>query len=248
MQFSDWVTAVGAIFSVPIINASIAAPSSNADFNNIYPRAIEYAEQRIFRELDLLNTIVTDETGMLSANSRKFTLPASGGIFFVTKELYVLVGGVRQPPLLPVSREFLESVWAADTAPNTPSIPSMWCPVDQVSVLVAPPPDLAYSAGVVGTKRQAALSASNTPTFISTNLPDAFLAATNIFLCGYQRDFGPQGEQPQSAISWEATYRTAMASADVEEMRKKFLGPGASTNKPPHQPPMPPQGAAPQVM
>ena len=36
------------------------------------PNVIDDAEQRIYRELDLLSTIIRDSTGTLTANSRSF--------------------------------------------------------------------------------------------------------------------------------------------------------------------------------
>lgn len=232
--FSDWINAVAVLleYDNTIVTAGSASPSSSAAFNTMYPRAIEYAEQRIYRELDLLFTRVTDATGSLTANSRKFTLPIDQGVYVVLEQLALFVSNVRQPPMLPVSKEALENFYPSDTAPATPSVPTMWAPVDQKTVLVAPPPDIGYMVECFGTQRPAPLSAANTTTFLTQYLPDLFLACSMIFWTGYQRDFGAQSDDPKMAQSWETQYQTLMKSAGIEEARKKWQGPGWSSRLP----------------
>ena len=79
---------------------------------------------------------------------------------------------------------------------------------------------------VVGTIRPNPLSNTNTTTFLTTYLPDAFIAASMIFASGYMRDFGSQSDNPAQAQSWEAQYENLIKSAGAEEVRKKWAGPG----------------------
>ena len=238
MLYSDWVTQVVEIFQImnvtsPSFVPASAAPTTSPDFNNIIPAAITYTEQRIQRELDLLGTVVTDSTGMLTANQKSFTLPTSNSIVFqVVQQVIPVVSGVRQKPMLPVSRDYLEASWPIETAASTPSVPTMWCPVDQTSILVAPPPDTTYSVLVTGTKRVAPLSATNTSNFLTLVVPDLYTACSCIFLCGYQRDFGAQSSDPQQALSWENIYNGLLKSAVTEEFRKKVQSAGWSTRQP----------------
>ena len=51
-------------------------PSTDPNFVAIEPSIIDYAEQRIYRELDLLGTNITDSTATLTASNRNFTLPS----------------------------------------------------------------------------------------------------------------------------------------------------------------------------
>ncbi len=233
-NFSQWINAVAVLlqYDQEIIDATSASPSSNAAFNTFYPRAIEYAEQRIYREVDLLLTRVTDSTGSLTANNRTFTLPTDQGVYVVLEQLSVLVGGVAQPPMLPVAKEALEALWPSDVAAGTPSVPTMWCPVDQKTVLVAPAPDTTYVAKCFGTQRPQPLSASMTSTFLTTYLPDLFLAGTMISWAGFQRDYGSQSSDPQNAVSWESQFTTLLKSADVEEARKAARSTAWTTRQP----------------
>lgn len=232
-QYSDWINAVAALLSYDstITNAASVTPSSFAPFNTMYPRVIEYAEQRIYRELDLLHTRITD-TGAATPNSRAFTLPTGKGVYVKLEQVAVFIGGVRQPPMLPVAKEGLEQFFPSDAPIGAPSVPTMWCPVDQTTILIGPSPDIGYTLETFGTQRPAPLSSINTTTFLTLNLPDVFLAATMIFWTGYQRDFGAQADDPKMAQSWENQYTTLLRSAEVEETLKKFAGPGWSARMP----------------
>lgn len=65
------------------------------------------------------------------------------------------------------------------------------------------------------------MTSVNPPTWLGTNLPDLFLAGINVFMAGYQRDFGAQSDNPQLALSWEQSFQTLLRSAAVEEARRK---------------------------
>jgi hypothetical protein len=217
MSYASFVTSVTTILSLQ--------PTDTA-FQAVLPDCINYTEDRIQTDLDLLGTIVTDNSGALTANSRAFTLPVSGtrGIFVVVKEIALFLNGDRQPPLEWTTRGFLDSAWPSETPPATPSVPVQWCPVDQASILVGPSPDQAYGVSVVGTQRIQQLSASNTSNFLSINFADLYVAAACVWLSGYQRDFGIQSADPAKAMSWEALYQTRLKSYSVEEAQKKFAG------------------------
>lgn len=232
MDYSGWIEAVCTLLEVPVTNASSATPSSDTFFNTIYPSAITYAEERIQRELDLINTLVTDNSGSTTANTRKFTLPADAGTFIVVQQGALIVNGVRQPPMLPVSREFLDFCYPAETAPTTPSYPTYWCPNDGVSILLGPAPDSAYSCEIVGTIRVPPLSASNTSNFLTVELADLYVAASMVFFSAYRMDFGAQSSDPTIATSWETQYTTLRDGATVEEARKKFRSIGNSSRQP----------------
>lgn len=224
MQYSDLTTALGVIFEIPITSAGSASPSSDPNFNAILPRAIEQVEQRLYRELDLITT-QTAQTAALTASSRNIAVP--GGIL-ILQEMNVVTPAATSPdngtrnPLQRVSLAFLNAV--APTAAATlgsPSVPRYYALLDDVDVRVGPAPDAAYEAEFIGTVRPAPMSAANPATWLGTNLPDLFLAGTCVFMCGYQRDFGAQSDNPQMALSWEATFQTLFKSAATEEARRK---------------------------
>lgn len=188
------------------------------------PRAIEYAELRIQRDLDLLATVFRDFSVTLTPGSRTFTVPAAFvvvlGINAVTPPSAVSADAGVRHPLTMFTRDYVDAVWPGgvtgvptDMAPVAQN-PSIW--------LVGPAPDLAYKLEIIGTQRMPSLSQSNTTTFISQNLPDLFLAASMIHISGYQKNFGAQSGDPQQSVSWESQYQTLLKGAGVEEARKKY--------------------------
>ena len=53
-----------------------------------------------------------------------------------------------------------------------------------------------------------------------------------IFATAYQRDFGAQVDNPAQGVSWEGQYSKLMQSANIEELRKRFMGPGWQSMQP----------------
>jgi hypothetical protein len=226
VAWSDVVNAVSAVFELAIGGggAGAAAPFVDSNANLIFPRAIEQAEQRIYRELDLITT-QTSQTAALTANIRNIAIP--GGILIV-HELNVVTPAATQPdagtrnPVQRVSLAFLNAVCPAAAATlGSPSIPKYYALLDDVDVRVGPAPDAAYVAEFIGIIRPPPMTNSNPTTWLGTNLPDLFLAGVNVFMAGYQRDFGAQSDNPQMALSWEAAFQELKKSATVEEARRK---------------------------
>jgi hypothetical protein len=215
----------------------ITVPSSDPNYLAALPRIIDAAEQRLYRELDLLST-VTRATGALSANNRNFTLPTTtpNGNFVVVEELNVITpagttnadDGTRVS-LLPVSKEYLDMVYNSVAGAG---VPSMCAPISDQQWIVGPWPDAGYSVEVVGTIRPLPLSESNPTTFLTTYLPDVFFAAALVMSSGYQMNFSATGDNPAQGMSWETNVKTLISSAMVEEIRKKFGSQGWSSKSP----------------
>lgn len=210
------------------ISALTVIGSTDPNFTTILPAAIAYCEDRIYRELDLLATRVTDSTTSFSSGAREFTLPIpTAGPFLVVEQLsaftpatYTSSVATRQP-LSYVSRDWLDATYGGNQTTN--GLPQFFTMADNATVIVAPVPAAAYVAEVVGTVQPTPLSSSNTTTIITTMLPDLMIAGSMIFMSGYMRDFGAQGSDPNMAQSWESQFKTLMASANVYELRKRYM-------------------------
>jgi len=199
----------------------MAADPAQLEFQNMLPNMIYYAEKRIYRELDLVNTVAT-ATGNLIANNRLFTLPpAPYGSFITTQTINVLANGQRVP-LQPVSITFLNSVWGT---PATANVPQYFSMLTQDSLYVGPYPDQNYPVEIQGTYRPEPLSLTNPTTYITEYLDDLFIAASMVFASGYMRDFGAQADNPAQAQSWENQYQLIVKGANLEALRQKFTGP-----------------------
>jgi hypothetical protein len=190
---------------------------ADSDPSLTIPKAIEYAENRMFRELDLLVERVTDSTTTLSSGNRNFTLPTATGTFVRVEQVNVITpvaagssNGTRNPLTL-TSRKFIDAVYSNSTPTTADPVPSFYAMVNNASIIVGPPPNLAYTAEVIGVQYPTALSSANPTTFLSTVLPDVFHAASMVFLSS-----SPRKEE------WEARYKILVQSANVDEVRKKY--------------------------
>jgi hypothetical protein len=133
--------------------------------------------------------------------------------------------------LLPTTKEFLDAVYGSNVV-ATRGQPKYFAPFNENLFFVGPVPDQSYKVEVVATYRPNTLSATNTVTFISQYLPDLFIMASMIYISAYQRNFGRQSDDPQMAQSYESQYQALLKSAMVEEARKKFEGPGWTSQSP----------------
>jgi len=209
--------------------------TSDVNFTTVFPDGIDYAEQRCYRELDLLNTRVM-QTTLLSTGTRAFNLPSAAGTYVVADRINVITpasattidSGTRNP-LMPTSRESLDFMFPAN---SYSTVPVYFAPSTQTTFLVGPAPDQAYMVEVSGTIRPTPLSTTNVTTLLTQYFPDLFLAASMVFFSGYQKNFGSQSSDPQSGQSWEAQYQALLKSAMVEEFRKKFGSEGWSAKQP----------------
>lgn len=206
----------------------LVVPSDDPAYLAALPNIITDAEQRIYRELDLLSTVVT-ATGPLTANNRRFTLPTpsgGNGTFVVVEQMNVITpAGTTDPdlgtrnPMLPVSKEYLDAAWPGVAGAG---VPTSFAPISQQAWIVGSWPDAAYTVEVVGTIRPAPLSDTNTTTFLSTYLDDVLMAAALVYSAGYQLNFSAGADNPQSGVSWETHLTKLLESAKVEELRKRF--------------------------
>lgn len=202
----------------------------------VLPNVIDDAEQRIYRDLDLMDTSVRDNSAALTSGNRNFTLPSSLGTFIVTEELNVITPvGTSNPEngtrnaLVPASTEMLNMLWPSVSGSTVPQYYAM---VNQGLVIVGPWPDASYQVEVVGTIRPPALSSTNTTTRLTVFFPDLFLAASMVFLSGYQKNFGAAVDDPKMAVTWESHYNALLQSAQTEEARKKYTSQGWSSQQP----------------
>lgn len=218
------------------ISNMMVIPSSDANFQTMLPGMIDYAEQRIYRELDPLYAQVTDATTQVSSGNRAFNLPTTYGSFITVDNLNIItptntgssVGS--RVPLTPVDRSFIDLVYPSGQ--TVTGVPSYYAMASNTQVIFGPSPDGAYYAEVIGIQRPTPLSSTNSSTFLTQYVPDVFIAASLVFGFGYMRDFGGQAENPQASQSWENQYQALMKTATVEQARAKFESEGWTSEQP----------------
>ena len=208
-------------------------------FLTILPQMIVYAELRMYRDLDFLFTSGSTTAYSLTKGSRILNVNADTfpyGTLVVPEQINVLVGSndpdlADRVPLLPTTKEFLDAVYGSGAVANR-GVPQYWVPFDDYTFLVGPYPDDSYTVELIGTYRPESLSATNTETFISKNLPDIMIMASMVYISAYQRNFGRMNDDPQMAITYESQYQALLKGAAVEEARKKFEAAGWSSQSP----------------
>lgn len=208
----------------------MAVSETDPSFVTWLPGCIDYAEQRIYRELDLVYTTQRVAQTNLTPNSRAYTLPnpSTEQRFFVVQSINVITPagatattGTRNI-LVPVSIKLIDFLYPTDAAPTSPSVPVVYAMVTDQSIRVGPSPDAAYLVEITGTYRPNPLSVTNTTTFLSSYLPDLFMAASMVYGSGFMRNFGSQGDDPKMSTSWEGQYQILLSSANNEETRRRF--------------------------
>lgn len=238
ITYSDLTTALGELLVYQISNPASATPSNDTNFNNILPRIIDDAEQRIYRELDFLaQRVPPDSSTALTANVRTAALPTAT-LFVVVQNINVITPTATQPAagkrnqLELISKDVMDLIWPQEQGGTANTVPTYYCLLNNTTLLVAPTPDAAYVLEYTGIARPAPMSSANTITYLGTNYPDLFLAACMVFGMAYQKDADlPQGAPPGEDVSkWESMYQKRKESAMEEAARQK----GESTNWSPY--------------
>src|SRR5206468_6449946 len=105
LNFTTYVTRLANMFPIS---------SADANFLTFIPDNIDYAEGRIYRELDLVAVQVTDTSGVTSSGNRILILSTAQGAFITVDQINLITPagalssvGIRQP-LMPVSPEYID--------------------------------------------------------------------------------------------------------------------------------------------
>jgi hypothetical protein len=225
LTYSTYVTQIA---TMAVIN-SYDLNDPTDPFTIIIPQMINYAELRMQRDIDFLNTVNTS-TYIGTAGTNTVSLGSTYP--FVTVQNIAVTdpttGYVNQ--LMPVTKEWMWNVYPVG---SSQALPQYFAPFDDNLFLLGPVPNQAYTYSVTGTSRFPTLTSSNSTTFISTYLPDVFIMASMIYISAYQRNFGKAVDDPAMAVTYESQYQALLKGAITEEFRKKFESSGWSSMSPP---------------
>jgi hypothetical protein len=225
LTYSQYVTEIATMAVVE---------TTDPNFVEILPQMITYAENRIYRDLDLLST-VTSINYTATPNNRALTFPITD--FITLQEVNVITpAGIVDPntgtrvALLPVTKEWMSYNYPSISGNGVPAYFAMF---DQNTILMGPWPNQNFTIEIVGTFRPNSLSAANTSTFVSLYLPDLLIMASMIYVSAFQRNFiSSAANDPQMPVNYETQYQTLLKSAMVEEARKKFQAGGWTSMSP----------------
>lgn len=164
-------------------------------------------------------------------------------------------------PLLRTSRPFLDMMWPQESQTHAPTPYETYYalysqqnasdptdpsePVPMASaILIGPTPDSTYVVEFSGVGRPTPLSSTNTTTFLTTYVPELFVAASMLWWVGYQRDTGANAMTPGLAEYWGQQFNALKESASQIISRQKGMANG-STALPPVTASAMPRGSMP---
>lgn len=245
MYYADYVNALGGYLPENVSDTTSVAPFiSGSRYNTILPRCIEYAEGMIYRDpdLDFLANYNADgvATNSCVVGRRKVSLP---GTMLIAETVNIITpagytpgsAGSTRNPLVPTSVAFINNVWPN---PSAQQQPTYFARDNDASIILGAYPDQAYTVEFYGTLLPAALSNTNTSTLLTLNFPELFIAASMIYMTGYQKNFGAMAGDPQEGMTWQGYYDSLKKGVGAQEARKKLLLPQT-----PPSLPAPPPGA-----
>lgn len=222
----NYTTLVSEIATITAITSDVLVNGDN-NFSGIMDVLIDYAEGRLYRELDLPVVSVTDTSVSCTSGVRSISLSTTQGTLLVIQTLNLLSSAgatssyATRIPLVPTSQAVIDAVYPSATSSNC-SQPQYFTRLSDVEIILGPTPDQPYGTEVIATIRPSPLSATNSSTWLTQNVPELMTAACMISAAGYMRDFGAQSDNPQMAQSWEAQYQALMKSMSVDANRMRF--------------------------
>src|SRR5438270_1045411 len=111
-NYTAYITALANLLVIPV---------ADNNYTTVLPNIIDDAEQRIYRELDLIGTLAADSSASVAINTRDFTLPSANGTFVVVERINIITpvgsslnAGTRNPAM-PVSKEILDYLYPSSS-------------------------------------------------------------------------------------------------------------------------------------
>lgn len=224
-NFTQYQVELGTLMA--LTSANPGAPPNDPYFIQILPAIIDYAEQRIYRDLDIQSTRTNAIIQVSAVGNPIVQLPTNPAVYVVESMNIQALGNGSPPPITtptlmtPVDKNFIEATFPPAYWTFAQGAPQFYYIQDQGTMLIGPAPDQLYSFFTTYTFRPTPLSATNPTTILTQIWPDLFLAASMVLASGYQKNFGSQSDDPKMAQSWESQYQTLLKGALDEEARKQ---------------------------
>lgn len=224
----NYTTLVSEIATITAISSTVLV-NGDSNFSGIMGGLINYMEGRLYRDLDLISASVSNSTVACSSGVRVVSLSTALGNPLQIDSLNLLTPagatssyGTRVS-LIPTSRAVIDAVYPTAVSSYCGQ-PQYFARLSDTEILLGPAPDDVYRIEMQATIRPDPLSASNSSTWLTQNVPELCIAAGMVFAAGYMRDFGSQSDNPQIAQSWNSQYDALLKTATQDSQRQKFEG------------------------
>jgi hypothetical protein len=229
-------TPTGLNYSTYIAELAILSQFNAADpeFTGNIQSALNYAQNRIHRELNLVNDTFSNSTLTLTPSNPNLNIVSAAIDSLYDVNIITPFGaaspnaGTRNPCTI-ATKEYILATYGSSAVIGVPINFAVFTPN---ALLFGPWPDQAYMVELIGVNWPEQLSAANPSTWVATYIPDLLLAASMIWMAGFQKNFGAQSDDPRSAMSWETQYSTLRDSAAVADARRKFQSTGWTSELP----------------
>ena len=208
---------------------SFTGVSGDARFQAAFPQAINDAEGRIYKDIPFLATRQVNTSLATIGGSNAVSLSTLSPAVAIPEMFSLLVSGAR----VTFDRTQFDTLLTVYPNPTTTVVPSSldfqpryWCLQDDHTIVYAPTADQAYTVELVGLFQQTTMSATQSTSYIGNTYPELLMAAVMVFMNGgYKQNFGAMVEDPKAAMAWEIVYQSRLASAKLDELRRRGLAP-----------------------
>jgi hypothetical protein len=236
LTYNGYVTQVATMAVVNTQTVSGVVQSTDAAFNAIIPQMLNYAELRIQRDIDFLQsgalqtTALSAGTKYITYSSADFKTIDTVNIVTTSTSSYEVLS-----TLIPTTKEFAQNVYPSTAVSANWGTPKYFYlfgdlgSQDNINLFIVPQPSASCYIQTIGTswldslyKYATAGDAGTATTYISSYLPDLLVLASMIYISAYQRNFGRQSDDPAMAQSYEAQYKTLLPAANNAEEQKRF--------------------------
>jgi len=167
---------VSEIAALTVISSTVLVNGDN-NFAGIMPGIIDYAEGRLYRELDLPVVSVIDTSVICSSGVRLINLSTTQGELLVITTLNLLSSAgatssfATRIPLMPTSQAVVDAIYPSAASSNCGQ-PTYFTRLGNTEIILGPAPDQPYGTEVIATIRPSPLSASNSSTWLTQNIPN----------------------------------------------------------------------------
>jgi len=181
------------------------AEDDSAEFLAFIPTAINMAEDRLFRELDINFSKEADPVLTCTPSNPVVTKPTD---LRITTSISVVVSGERIP-LVKRADDFLSDYWPNDSVTD---IPKYYADRDILTWRLAPTPSSNYQLQVMYDYKPEYLTPVNTTNIFVDRYPDMMFYATMVNICEYMKDTERKQE-------WDARFQDAVRTVNEEGIR-----------------------------
>jgi hypothetical protein len=198
---------------------------NDALFTTLWPSLLSDAETRILRDLDMLISRKYAQTSFAASapGNARLGLPTD---CLVIRELAYYTPVATTTVYIPLERKtesYIKDYWRNRSLTG---LPKYFCDLGSAQALVAPSPNGAYAVEAAYTYRPPSLAVAapgdgTQTTYIATFHADLLFQACMVEVAGFKKNYGSMADDPQQAVSWNARYAVTLASAQMEEGRRK---------------------------